>query len=146
MKLLRLKFLGASTAGSATVEFALISPLLITMIMGVVQFGMWMSAYNGLRSAADDAGRYVTVQYQKDTRVTNFEIAKWARERAIKAPYNLDDGAVTTFVADATAQPINGVTEKSLQIVYQMPTILAFAKVPSFKMSYTRPLFVKTVT
>lgn len=130
--------------GAATVEFALVAPLLITMVLGTIQFGMWMESYNALRSAADDTGRYVTVEYQKSNRISNFDIASAARNRAMAAPYFLDDGGVTTYVSDATTQSINGVTEKSLKIVYNMPTILAFANVPAFKMSYSRPIFVKS--
>lgn len=139
----RIRALFRSTAGGATVEFALVAPLLITMVLGTIQFGMWMSAYNGLRSAADDTGRYVTVRYQQDKIISNFDIAICARNRAIAAPYYLDDGNVTTYVADAATQSITGVTEKSLKIVYEMPSILGFADVPDFEMSYTRPLFVK---
>lgn len=139
----RLRSFRRCSTGSTTVEFALVAPLLITLVLGTIQFGMWMSAYNGLRSAADDTGRFVTVRYQQDKIISNFDIAVCARQRAIAAPYYLDDGNVTTFVSDAGAQPINGVNEKSLRIVYEMPSILEFADVPAFKMSYTRPLFVK---
>ena len=130
--------------GSVLVEFALLSPLLITMMLGVVQAGMWMQAYNALRSAANDTGRYVTVRYQRGDRKTNIDIAVWARNRAIRSPYMLQGAGMTTFVTDAGTQSISNVTEKTLRYEYQMPTVLSFAGFQSIKVVYSRPLFVKT--
>ncbi|MDE2437156.1 MAG: pilus assembly protein [Sphingomonadales bacterium] len=133
-----------ATDGAAAMEFALVAPLLITMMLGVVQAGMWMGAYNSLRSSASDTGRYVTVQYQNTNRISNSDIAIWARNHAITAPYSLDSSGVTTYVSDAATQSITNVTEKQLKIVYQMPTIMQFAGVNTFQISYTRSLFVKS--
>lgn len=130
--------------GSATLEFALVAPLLITLVLGVIQAGMWMGSYNGLRSVANDTGRWVTVQYQIGNRKSNFEIATEARKRATTAPYFLDSSKVTTYVSDATTQSISGVTEKSVKIVYTMPNVMQFAGMSGFQISYTRPVFVKS--
>lgn len=130
--------------GAAAVEFALISPLLITLMLGVFQAGLWMSTYNSLRAAANDTGRFVTVKYQKSERITNIEIAVEARRRATTAPYSLDPSKLTTYVSDAATQSIDKVTEKQLKIVYSMPNVLQFAGMRDFQISYSRPLFVKT--
>lgn len=114
------------------------------MIFGVIQAGIWMNAYNSLRSAANDTGRYVMVQYQRDQRISNIDIATWARNRALTGPYNISDNGLTTYVSDAPNQSINFVTEKTLKIVYDVPSIIPFAAVPPFQIAYTRSIFVKT--
>lgn len=130
--------------GAAAVEFALVAPFLITMVLGVIQAGLWMSAYNSLRSAANDTGRWTTVEYQNGTRRSNSEIAIEARRRATTAPYGLQSAGVTVYVSDAPNQTIQKVTEKELKIVYRMPNILGFADIGNIQMSYKRPLFVKS--
>lgn len=140
----KIQALRRSRDGAAAVEFALISPLLITLMLGIFQAGLWMATYNSLRSAANDTGRYVTVKYQKSERITNIDIAVEARRRATTAPYSLDPNKLTTYVADSTTQSIDKVTEKNLKIVYSMPNIMQFAGMQDFQISYSRPLFVKT--
>ncbi|MBS0477048.1 MAG: pilus assembly protein, partial [Proteobacteria bacterium] len=124
------------TRGTTAVEFALVAPLLITMVLGVLQAGLWMGTWNSMRSAANDTGRYVTVEYQKSNRIANIDIAVEARRRATSAPYSLNSAGVTTYVSDETTQQITGVTQKSLKIVYNMPNILQFAGMGSFQISY----------
>lgn len=131
------------TDGAALVEFALVAPLLITMVLGVLQAGLWMGAYNSVRSAANDTGRWTTVQYQNGERKSNSDIAIEARRRATTAPYSLQGSGVTVYVSDSATQSISKVTEKSLRIVYRMPNIMGFADIGNIEIAYTRPLFVK---
>ncbi|PKB25501.1 TadE-like protein [Novosphingobium kunmingense] len=138
-----LKRIARRSDGSALVEFALVAPLLITMVLGVIQAGLWMSAYNSVRSAANDTGRWTTVEYQNGNRRTNSEIAIEARRRATTAPYGLLGSGVTVYVSDSATQSISKVTEKSLRIVYQMPNVMGFASIGAIKIEHTRPLFVK---
>ncbi|WP_296676019.1 TadE family protein [Novosphingobium sp.] len=140
----RLRKLVKGQDGAAALEFALVAPLLITMVLGVFQAGIWMGTYNSMRSVANETGRWTTVEYQKGYRKTNIEIAVEAQRRATTAPYSLASDGVTTFVSDASTQSIANVTEKSLKIVYDMPNVMQFAGMGNFKISYTRPLFVKT--
>lgn len=135
-----------SRDGAAAVEFALLAPLLIAMVLGIFQVGIWMGTYNSMRSAMNETGRWVTVRYQIGDRQTNIDIAKEARRRATTAPYFLDSSKVTTYVSDATTQSIDKVTEKELKIVYSMPNVLQFVGMRDFQVSYSRPLFVKAGT
>ncbi len=130
--------------GAALVEFALLSPLIIAMMLGVIQAGMWMQTYNALRSASNDAGRYVTVQYQRGNRISNIDIAVWARNRATHSPYMLKGSGMTTYVANAPNQTISNVTEKTLKYEYRMPSVLGFLGMGTFKIVYSRSMFVKT--
>lgn len=136
--------IGLARDGAATVEFALVAPLLITLVLGVIQAGMWMGTYNSMRSTLNDTGRYVTVQYQNVNRVSNADIASWTRTHATTAPYSLNPADVVVYVSDAPTQSISGVTEKTVKIVYDMPNVLQFAGMGDFQISYSRPVFVKS--
>ena len=46
-------------SGSAVVEFALVGPVLIAMLMGVFHVGMAMQNYNALRSASARSAAFV---------------------------------------------------------------------------------------
>ena len=79
----RLRQLGNDRSGSVIVEFGILAPAIITLLVGVVQIGMWMQTYNALRSVAAESGRYVAVEYQKANRISNVQMALWARNHAI---------------------------------------------------------------
>lgn len=48
--------------GAAAVEFALVLPILVVLVFGVVDFGRALFAYNYLTSAVREGGRFAAVQ------------------------------------------------------------------------------------
>ena len=140
----RLRTLVADNSGAAMIEFGILAPAIITLMLGVLQVGLWMQSYNALRSVAADTGRYVAVEYQKSNRISNVNMALWARSHAINN-YMFDSTLISTNVTDAAAQPITGVTEKTLTLTYTMTSILGVAGVTDLPVSFQRPIFVKTI-
>ena len=67
-----------------------------------------------------------------------------ARDIAIR-DYMFDSELISTNVTDAAAQPITGVTEKTLTLNYTMTSILGVAGVADLPVSFQRPIFVKTI-
>lgn len=134
--------LAADPAGSAAVEFALLGPLVIVLLLGVLQVGMAMHAYNSLRSIAADTARHVTVEYQKANRLTNSQIQAFAIARAIQPPYMLRDEGVAVEVATVTPSRVSGVREISLTVSYTVPSVLGIIDLPSYQIDFTRPIFV----
>jgi len=51
----------AGDRGAATVEFALVLPLLLTLIVGMIQFGVAYNAYLGVTHAAREGARMAAV-------------------------------------------------------------------------------------
>lgn len=129
--------------GNALIEFAILAPIVFTMLFGVLQVGIWMQNYNALRSIAADTSRYVTVEYQKSVDVENIAMAGWARDRGIEAPYLLRDASLTTDVVDADDQNIDGVVEKTLTINYTMPSFLGLIGIADIPVSISRPIYVE---
>ena len=139
----RLRRLREDSSGTSAMEFALIAPMFIVMMLGVMQVGLWMHGYNGMRAVAAETSRYMTVEYQKGNRVSNYDVAVWARNTAIQSSYILDGGTVSTLVVDDATQNIAGVTRKTLTMNYQMSSILGMIGIDALDMSFSRPMFVK---
>lgn len=133
-----------STDGSMMVEFALLGPMMIAMLLAVLQFGLGMQNYNALRSAAADVGREVAVEYQKANLLTNGQIQSLGRATAIQAPYLLDSDSLVITVQNAATQRVSGARELTLTLTYTVPSVLAIMDLPSFNIDYSRPIFVKS--
>lgn len=139
----RLRLLPGDRSGSAIVEFGILAPAIVTLLLGVVQVGMWMQTYNALRSVAAESGRYVAVEYQKTNRISNVRMALWARDRAI-SDYMFEGSQLSTSVVDASTQSITGVTEKTLTLNYTMDSFMDIVGIDDIPVSFSRPIFVKS--
>lgn len=138
----RLRLLPGNRSGSAIIEFGILAPAIITLLLGVVQVGMWMQTYNALRSVAAESGRYVAVEYQKTNRISNVNMALWARNRAI-SDYMFEENLLSTSVVDASTQSIAGVTEKTLTLNYTMSSFMGIVGIDGIPVTFSRPIFVK---
>jgi Flp pilus assembly protein TadG len=129
--------------GAVIVEFALLAPVLIAMMLGIFQLGLAMQNYNAVRNVSADVARYVLIQYTTGHPMTNDDITTRAETIAQSAPYLLSpsprlDVAVTTV---ATPQ-VTGTVEKTLAISYQIPTLFDSFGLQGPSISYTRSLIV----
>ncbi len=130
--------------GSAVVEFALLAPVIVVLMLGSLQMGMWMHGHNALRSLASETARHATIQYQKGSRIDNIAMANWARNRAASSAYGFQIANVSTSVIDDGTQTITGVTRKNLTLNYRMPSIMKIAGLGTIELTFTRPIFVKS--
>ncbi len=127
--------------GAALVEFAIISPLLIAMLLGVVQVGLWIQAYNAVRNLVNDTTRFATVEYQRGNKISDEAIENRAAQIAVSGKYNLDAGLVIPKVTVKTAQ-VNGIKQRRLVISYQAPEFMPLASVVSPNISYGRDIYL----
>lgn len=128
--------------GATAIEFALLSPALILMMIGVLQVGMAMQNYNALRGLSADVARYTMVQYQTGNTISNSQIENWAENHALGAPYLLHQDRVNAVVTTPGTQRVTGATELQLVISYQMDSFLGFAGIEFPFITYTRPIFL----
>ncbi|MXP14137.1 pilus assembly protein [Altererythrobacter confluentis] len=134
--------LGRDTKAAMLVEFALLAPLLFTMMIGVFHVGQRMQNFNAVKSLASDAGRYVMVEYQKGNEVTNADIKSVVRGKALGAPYLLNTDQLVVNAETAAISRIAGAKEIDLTIEYTLEDWLPFVDLPFSKMVYSRPIFV----
>lgn len=140
--MMRLKQILRDERGAVAVEFSLLGPLMITLMLGVVQIGMAMMSYNSLRSVANEAARYTVVNYQNANKMTTTQVGSVTRALATTGAYNLQSSRLTVTVTTPTTQRVTGAKEMSLKLDYNVPTILALIGVGDIPMTYTRPIFV----
>lgn len=128
--------------GAAAIEFALLGPAFLLMLMGVLQVGMAMQNYNALRSLSADVARYAMVQYQTGNKLSNSQIETFAENHALGAPYLLDQNRVNVVVTNASTQRVAGATELEVVVAYQVDSLLGFAGIEFPFITYTRPIFL----
>jgi Flp pilus assembly protein TadG len=137
----RLRGLVASDRGATLVEFALIAPVLITMMIGVLQVGVWVQAYNGVRNVVNDTARFAMVEYQRGNKISDEAIQDRAIEIAASGKYNLDPSLVLPNVA-ARATQVNGVKQLNLRISYTAPKFVPFVEAAAPTILYARDLYL----
>ena len=137
-----ISFLRKDQRGSVAVEFALVGPLLIGMLMGVLQIGVGMQNYNALRGISADVARYSVINYQTDNRLTVGQLQDYANGVAATAPYGLTRDRFTATISAAATQRVSGATEYTITLDYDVPTMLSIIGIDEIPLSYSRPIFV----
>ena len=84
--------------GAAAVEFALVLPILLSIVLGIIAFGFIFASQISLNSAARDAARAGVVQPLSGTGLNCADIAKLAR--ASSHPLGGDAQSVDVTVRD----------------------------------------------
>lgn len=129
--------------GSVVVEFAMLLPATLTLVLGVIQMGLQMHGYNALRAVAADTARYTIVQFQNKTLLSASQIQEKAEALASNAPYGLDADNLVV-VTTTPASSIAGTKIYSVQLTYQPQSILDFAGVKAPRIVVTRNIYVKS--
>jgi len=127
---------------SMAVEFALLGPILLTLLVGVFQVATYMQNYNAVRSIASDGARYTMIEYQKGNNVTNTQIRSILLSAATNAPYLLDTDRLTISVDDVATSRVTGAKEMEIDIAYTLEDWLPFVTLPETTLNYSRPIFV----
>jgi len=138
----RLLRLARNQRGGAAIEFALLAPIFIALMMGVVEVGIYMQNYSAVRSLATDASRFAAVEYQKNNQITESTLETNIRSMAIASPYNLNDDRLTVAVNEVSPSPINGARQFSLTLTYDLPDIVGGTSIDNISIDYSRQLFV----
>lgn len=105
------------TRGVAAIEFALLAPTLILLMMGVLTIGVHMQSFNSVRSIAFDANRYTVVEYQKNNKLDADQIEQVAKSIADSAPYSLPLERLTVAAAEVPSG-ITGAKRFNLTLTY----------------------------
>ena len=127
--------------GAAIIEFAILAPIVFGLMIGIIQIGLGMQAYNSMRGVAGDAARYAVVEYQKGNAPGNATIENQAIAIATSAEYNLDP-AVDIDVTNAAVERFDGAWEKTITITYTVPAMLPFFDWASPTLTFSRPIFL----
>jgi Flp pilus assembly protein TadG len=136
--------LRGDSAGAVALEFAIVGPALIVMLLGVMQIGIGMQNYNALRNVSSEIARHAMVQYATGNTLNNDQLTAYAYTAAENAPYLLNGERLVVTVTDPVTQRVTGATEKSLDLDYQIPSLLDSMGLHGPHIAYSRPLFLTT--
>lgn len=129
--------------GSATIEFALIGPLFILLMLGIFQFSIVMQAYSALGCAAADVQRQVTTQGQTGNKLSSSQMRDVAIAVASSAPYFIRADQLTLVRVDPVSNPrVQGTSEFTLTMTYNAPVVVWLTNL-TFSTTYTRSIFLK---
>lgn len=142
MNTTRLLSLKRDITGAMAIEFAILAPILITLMVGVFHTGVYLQNYNAVRSLASDGARYTMVEYQKGAEPTHEQIRSVLLATAVNAPYMLDSDRLTISVTEETVSRVTGADELKIAIRYSLEDWLPFVTLPGTTLTYTRPVFV----
>ena len=129
--------------GAAAIEFAMVAPMLITMMLGVMQLGLTMYNYNSLRGAANDMARYAVIQTQLGNFQSDTDLTTQARSIAVATPYTLTTSRLTISVTQPSSQRVSGATEKTISVSYSVPSVLGIIGMRDIPITYSRPVFLE---
>ena len=128
--------------GSTIVEFAMLAPVFITMLLGVLQVGLALQSYNALRSASADVARHAMVEYSSGNPMNAEELEAYALQHSTGAPYLMREGAVEIDIVTAPTQRVVGARELTLTMTYQIPSLVESWGLKGPELEYSRPIFV----
>ncbi|OGS58120.1 MAG: hypothetical protein A3J40_08975 [Erythrobacter sp. RIFCSPHIGHO2_12_FULL_63_10] len=129
-------------SGATIIEFALLGPIVLGLMIGVIQIGLAMQSYNAVRSVTAETARFALVAYQQGNDPTNATIRTQALGIADGPPYLLDRNDLVITVNDAAVQRVDGAKELTVSVAYQTPTVLPFFTWVSPIVSHERPIFL----
>lgn len=128
-----MKRLGRNQRGAAALEFVIIAPALILMIVGIARLGILFMANAGLRNAVAEGARYATIWPRpSDTQI---------RGRVTNSQFGLDAANFTAAtVSHGTSAGANYV---DITANYSVPMDFVFFNLGSVTLSETRRAFVQ---
>ncbi len=121
--------------GVSAVEFALIAPVFILIIVGIAQMGHLFYAHAGLRNAVSEGARFATIH----PRPTNDQIV--ARINAHRA--TLNTGRFTTPRISYRQDSATSEWYAEISMSYSAPLNFLFFETPPVTLNYTRRTWVQ---
>ena len=131
--------------GAAAIEFALLAPVVIVMLLGVLMIGLYMQAYNSVRSIAFDVERYTVVEYQKNNNMLPAQITQVAYAIGRQSPYNFDSDRLYALVEEEPTG-VTGAKKYLLTLSYTPAEISAIMKIQPPTITQTQSIIVPTAS
>lgn len=136
--------------GAAAVEFALVIPVLVLVLGGILDFGFVFSQQIALNNAARDAARAGVVPDLSGAGLSCSDIATRARTGLTNGAVGLDSGSVTVTVTAPTTDPSASCTASTSNkpctnstATQTLTVVASYASSPPFPLPYLSPINLK---
>ncbi len=128
------KRIARNTRGAAMVEFALVAPILITLLVGAMNIGIYFFAQNSVNNAVEVAAREAAIYpTPSDTQLQAlFDDALLKEESTVSVVLGVSHGTAT-----------NGTKYVTLSTSYNVPVNLILGKVNDIPVRSERRVYVQ---
>jgi Flp pilus assembly protein TadG len=134
--------LQGNVRAAAAVEFALVAPIVIGLMLGMFQVSIGMHNYNSLRGAVNDAARYTIIKFQDETRPDEAALTATARQIATSSPYNLNPDKLEVTVDLLDDSRVAGALEATITMEYEISSVAKMVGMDDIQVEYSRPVFL----
>lgn len=129
--------------GSTVVEFALICPMLIAVMLSVLEVGEALRSNTGVRDLLGWAGRRAVVARQNNTAITTAALNNEIRAEAVKRYYNIETARLTVQSSIVPNVALITVDEVRIDLTYSHPLSVPFVPITSIPISVSRTFYVQ---
>ena len=129
-----LRSIGRNRTGSLGFEFAIAMPILVTLMLGVLQFGMALHASGSMRNAMGEGLRLAKV----DPNATAAEVYAETRDEMV----GVDQNGITSLVF-TRGTAANGAEFGKLVMKYTMKPLLPFAPIPDIVLEEEKQIYLQ---
>ena len=123
------------TAGSLGFEFALAMPILVTLMLGILQFAMVLHASGAMRNAMGEGLRLAKVY----PTATADEVYDETKDELVGVAHS---GIKSLVFTRGTAS--NGASYGKLVMKYELKPMLPFAPIPAIKLEETKQVYLQS--
>ncbi|WP_169829111.1 TadE/TadG family type IV pilus assembly protein [Tsuneonella mangrovi] len=127
--------------GAALVEFALLAPAFIGLLVGTVMVGFYVQNYNAARNILADMSRFAMVEYQRGDKLDASALQARAVYVATSGKYNLDPGSLNVTVTPVTTQ-VDGVKQMLVKLSYKPPFNIPLVGQVAPSINYQRDIYM----
>lgn len=131
----KLRRLARNRNGSLGFEFAIALPILVTIMLGILQFAMVLHASGAMRNAMGEGLRLAKV----DTDATADDVYDETKDELVGVD---PDGITELKFTRGTAS--NGAEYGKLVMKYKLEPMLPFAPIPAINLEETRQIYLQT--
>jgi Flp pilus assembly protein TadG len=114
----------ARRRGAALVEFAFVAVLLLFMLLGLLQFGIYLSTTNTLWNLSREGARYASINPSDDDNIRDHIESV--------SPTSINGDKLSISISPVAAENRTGGSEVTVQLTYDMSDHLVFSLPQSF--------------
>lgn len=129
-----MKRLFADRRGSFGMEFGLALPILVTLIIGVLQFGLILNANGAMRNAMGEGLRLAKV----NPSATSTQVIQRTKDTLVGVNHN---GITTLTFARSTS---GNVAMGTMTMTIKLTPVIPFAPIPPIELTQTKKVYLQS--
>lgn len=129
-----MKRLLSDKRGSMGLEFGLALPILVTLIIGVLQFGLVLNANGAMRNAMGEGLRLAKV----NPTATTDQVTQRTKDTLI----GVDHSGITTLTFSRAT--VNNLQTGTMTMTIKLNPVIPFAPIPPIELTQTKKVYLQS--